>query len=270
MIELDGFETKVLADLREHITERASRRRRRRGIALVAAAAVAVVGSTALVGVFPRGSGPLGPQRADAATVLTQAAQAASRTPATSGAYWYSRSVTDRPISQTKTVHQDLETWQRSDGALWMRLQGEPLARNKEINEFTLCDKLVGYDVLTALPTEPAALGATLRKMMLHNDDGPVPPDDQSAFLADCAISLLGELPVSPAVRAATFRFLAVQPGVQNLGRAKDALGRSGTALRFGRDTVIVDQQTGLVLQINDEGQEPGITIAAHWTNQLG
>ncbi|MCW2756292.1 MAG: hypothetical protein JWO46_38, partial [Nocardioidaceae bacterium] len=268
--DLDSFETALLADLRETVTDRVSRRRRRRGITLAAAAVAAVVGATAVVGFFPSGSGPLAPQRAAAATVLTQAARAAADAPASSGTYWYTHSETDRPISRTKTVHQDLETWQRQDGASWWRLKGEELKRDKETSAFLLCDKLVGYDVLAALPTEPVALGAALRDAMEHNDDGPVPADAQSSFLTGCAISLLGLLPAPPAVRAATFRFLATQPGAQNLGPAKDARGRSGTELRFGKDTVVIDQRTGLVLQTNAGEGGPVVMVTARWTDQLG
>jgi hypothetical protein len=100
---------------------------------------------------------------------------------------------------------------------------------------------------LAALPSDPAAL----RKWLLARlDTAAEGPADYLLFVAGQA--LVTELPVRPAVRAATYRMLADLPGVRLFGAVLDQHGRAGTAvgyLRNGSETrLIVDGADGQAL----------------------
>ncbi|MDL4773014.1 CU044_5270 family protein [Actinomadura xylanilytica] len=90
----------------------------------------------------------------------------------------------------------------------------------------------------------------------------------------------LRNAPVQPKVRAGLMRALAAQPGIHEIGRATDPLGRAGVALasddravtnadEYGvpkaelgtyryRSVVIFDERTGAVLSSQDELTKPG------------
>ena len=75
-------------------------------------------------------------------------------------------------------------------------------------------------------------------------------PADYLLFVA--GQQLVGDLPVSPAVRAATYRMLADLPGVRLRGAVKDQRGRPGVAVDFLRNgsesRLIVDANDGRAL----------------------
>ena len=61
-------------------------------------------------------------------------------------------------------------------------------------------------------------------------------------------LGLLVETPASPALRAALYEVAASLPGVAVDSDYIDSLGRTGTALRLGEETLVIDPATGQLL----------------------
>jgi hypothetical protein len=119
-------------------------------------------------------------------------------------------------------------------------------------NNFLLGGNPVSLSELAALPTDPAALKTWLlnRLHQLGNQE----PDDYSLFWN--GKSLVMDLPVTPAVRAAAYRMMADLTGVTLLGEVTDQRGRSGMAVAYTHDgdggpvefRLIIDPDTGQAL----------------------
>jgi hypothetical protein len=111
---------------------------------------------------------------------------------------------------------------------------------------------------VAALPTDPAALQAWLEREILAGQrrDGRGMDRPMSAELFDQGMQIASHLPVSPALRSATFRMLAGLPGVRAVGQVRDPLGRTGYAVALpeksgGAGTeqrLILDLRTGATL----------------------
>jgi hypothetical protein len=110
---------------------------------------------------------------------------------------------------------------------------------------------------LLALVDRPQQLEARLRFAAAHPvprrldvPDAPAPglPTSEGGLVAamlgsgDGAIG--GSTPLPPALRAALYRILARQPGVKLLARITDHLGRVGTGVSLGPETMIFDPRT--------------------------
>ncbi|HEU5025791.1 MAG TPA: CU044_5270 family protein [Spirillospora sp.] len=305
---------RITAGMRE--PERAPRRAWRRpalwsGLGLAATAA-AVTGALTLTtsGTAPRapdpGHGAVRPMSAK--TVLLTAAEHAETAPST-GRYWHVRTLSSMPFhggprnggywGSRLTVG---ETWTLRDGRSWTgyreagvriapedeaawKRDGSPnkaasahgLFKAKGPGTFLVCDKEMSFKQVQALPADRAGLQSALKRAMLHNDDGPVPPGAQRMFVAGCLAGLLADVPVPPKVRAAAYRALAGTPGVTVTGRTTDERGRAGIGLavpdgRDGTSTMIIDPDSSLVLSTT-VGHGPGgksvtrIILQAGWTN---
>jgi hypothetical protein len=70
-------------------------------------------------------------------------------------------------------------------------------------------------------------------------------------------LGVLVETPASPALREALYDVAANIPGVAVNGDYTDSLGRTGTALRLGQETLVIDPASGQVLAWIDD--EPGV-----------
>jgi len=193
----------------------------------------------------------------NAASALQAAAERAESAPWGAGKYWYTKyrytmaQSHDGPISMGGTA----ATWTTRDGRRWYKPISPPgkIMKPRGRTSFSLCDKEVTYRQIQDLPTEPDALRSEVRRMMLNNDDGPVPPDHQDRFLTSCMIGLISTQPAPPKVRAAAFRSLAGLPQTEKLGTRRDSTGREGTALAItngkSRDELIIDIATSTVLE---------------------
>ena len=272
---LDRFETELLAELRAVVTTAAEQetsarppRWRRPAIAVGVVAA-----ATASVFLASSGVGPGSTPAASASEVLLTAARHAETAGApTDGTYWHVRTIEAWDDGKLKGTL-DGQTWQRKDGASWSADNGAAVSKRE--GGFTLCDKVVDFAALQALPTDPVALRDALEDAMMDNDDGPVPADAQESFVTSCTVALLS-MPVSPGVRGAAFRSLAALPDTENLGRATDREGRVGTELAFGdgdgRQNVIIDPDSGALLQFDyagTGGRTQGTVLEAGWTDEL-
>jgi hypothetical protein len=127
-----------------------------------------------------------------------------------------------------------------------------PLRGGAERERLLLAGQPVTDAELAALPTDPAALRAQLLAKLRAAEN----TENENYALFYAGRSLLADLPVSAAVRAATYRMLADVPGIDLLGRVTDQGGRSGLAVAYtrrndsgwGQIRLIVDPTTGTVL----------------------
>ena len=119
-------------------------------------------------------------------------------------------------------------------------------------NIFLLGGSPVSPAELATLPADPAALRAWL--LNRFHQRGNQEPDDYALFWN--AKSLVMDLPVTPAVRAAAYRMMADLSGVTLLGEVTDQRGRSGMAVAYTHDgdfgksefRLIIDPATGQAL----------------------
>ncbi|SPL88417.1 unnamed protein product [[Actinomadura] parvosata subsp. kistnae] len=136
------------------------------------------------------------------------------------------------------------------------------------------------------LPTDPKALENVLLGLegnwRAYSSKAEVEPiralrgQERVRALSDVVTILLSKAPAPPAVRAAAWRVLAAQPGVQAAGRATDPLGRTGSVISLPLETtvplglftapqqlgkyhrqLIVNPDTGILLAIVDRVASP-------------
>jgi hypothetical protein len=108
-------------------------------------------------------------------------------------------------------------------------------------------------DQLYALPTDPATLGPVLRS---HIKSGP----DGSGELYSLVGDLLRESPALPALREALYDVAASIPGVRLAGHYLGALGRTGTAVERGGETLVIDPGNGQLLADIDGNPNTGLS----------
>lgn len=96
---------------------------------------------------------------------------------------------------------------------------------------------------LYALPTEPVALAAALRRY----DTGQGQNPDQQLF--STVAELLGESPAAPPLRRALYRVAAAVPGVRAIGPVTDRAGRRGQGVSRDDEELVIDTATGQLLQ---------------------
>lgn len=146
-------------------------------------------------------------------------------------------------------------------------LQSAPGTRNVAITPtggFELAGKQLTYAEIQALPSDPDTLKAYLVKAD-QEARGTWQPDDPAAWRVELlfghARSLLADLPVSPQVRAATYRMLAGLPGLTVTENVRDAHGRAGAAISHtirndGGDSfelsLVIDPQSGALLAVEE------------------
>jgi hypothetical protein len=276
-----------VVDRRRHQLQKAMRgpvRRRRTGwlagglglTAAAATAAVVVASGTTAPTATP--NSPPAAGRLSGRQILLAAATTAERAPASSGTYWYVRTViTDgkdgKPLQW--------ETWTRRDGQTWFR--GEK-TQNKMFKEaipspFGLAGVKMSVEQIQKLPTDPAALRASLAKAVKHSDirtsAGRLTAGDQKVWVMDALTALVSQLPAPPKVRATAFRAIASLPNVKSLGPVKGGQGlliSSDTRLVVDPATARVNNSNFLVSADGGELRTPatgGASIVAEWTNVL-
>lgn len=114
-------------------------------------------------------------------------------------------------------------------------------------NGFTVGTKNLTYQQVLHFPTDPTAVLKFLAAAEPAGSDA-----------LDSSTSLLTQVPLLPAARAAVFRALAKIPGVRYLGPARDPLGRTGVAIAIDRTATeriltINGPRTGSVERIRSE-----------------
>ena len=129
-----------------------------------------------------------------------------------------------------------------------------------------------------------SALDAALRRMWNREPDkaGQFGTTSYSQYIFQWAGQLLTS-PAQPAIKAATYRLLAAQPGLVTVGTVTDPEGRSGAALSDGAgDFLIINQATAQAMaygtgtlrqgEVVTAGSVSGIAVyeSMGWTSQLG
>ncbi|MEZ0092216.1 hypothetical protein [Streptacidiphilus sp. EB129] len=207
-------------------------------MAAVAAGLVVATSTTAT----PTGTSTAAPQHtADngATAFLDGVAQVADAQPASAAPYWrvqYKNVKTgpsQRPLSSTATVYASRSGYMiESNGHVYKK--GSAAA-------WSVGGKLVGWDGLDRLPTDPATLVGMLEAGQ---------SDHSGAF--DQAGTILGGSPAGPQLRAGLFQALGRLPGVKVVGTVRDSIGRSGTEVIYpgawGAEALIIDPKTSTLL----------------------
>jgi len=188
------------------------------------------------------------PATLTAATVLDQAAHAAGSQPGWPNAqYWYTedqytcggRLYTDKDWLSRHGNGVVEKTGPKNGGSACSGgLFTAPIIGSNMFGPYT-------WSQLYTLPTNPAKL-----KPKLMAD---FPSPDQRTLFEDVEFLLVGT-PAPPAVLEALFKVEASIPGVKVMGYYTDSLGRTGTAIQLGRDTMVVDPASGVVLDETNSG----------------
>jgi len=242
------------APARQSANLRSPRPRRKIIVAGTAATAAAVA-----VAVVPRLSGqrpaPAHPAPAHstavtAAFVLREAANATKADPQQEGwphaAYWHAASI---EVRDGKTYHRDI--WIAHNGDAILEDSFLPLPPGPQPVQpagsglGTLGSKpgWLTWDELYALPTDPAKLGPLLTRDSVGLIDG-----SPARNLWSTITDLLVETPASPALREALYEVAASIPGIAVNEDYIDALGRTGTALTLGGQTLVINPASGQLL----------------------
>jgi hypothetical protein len=234
----------------------AQRSASQRGKIIVActAAAVAAVGVT----VVPRLAGqrpapghpsPVQSTAVTAAFVFREAAKATKASGAPQegwphAAYWRADSI---EVRDGKSYHRNIWISHNGDAVLEDGSLAPGLLRVSPAGSgFGYLGNKPGWltwDEIYALPTDPAKLALVLK----HASIGGVYAS-QAQNLWAIVLGLLVETPASPALREALYNVAANIPGVAVNGDYTDSLGRTGTALRLGEETLVIDPASGQLL----------------------
>lgn len=234
------------------------------------AAAVAI--AAALIGVPSPATRPASapgprshPSGVTVASVLDQAATALGSSSAPqagwpAGEYWH---IAQQWTCGGKTYTNDTWTDISGDGVSWTRgpqvqgcgtgyagpyrfaaTPGMPLSPGGM--------KLATWSQLEkTLPTSPDALWPVVRAEERRSFTAdPGAPRSGQAALFESIWNLLANYPVPPQLRKALYEVSARIPGVTVEGTSTDSAGRTGTALRIGTVTVVVDANTGQILSL--------------------
>jgi hypothetical protein len=133
----------------------------------------------------------------------------------------------------------------------------------KPVGEFGVTKQGLTWSELYTLPTDPARL----ERLLLAESGLTFSPDPTSRavwtgeedFFQDI-MGLLGGAPAPPALREALYEVAAKIPGVRVRGDYTDSLGRTGTALRLGIMTMVVNPGDGQLLdEIWRQGPAPTV-----------
>lgn len=284
-VPLGGPESAEATRLYQRITRDAGPSRRRVGtrhrIAIGAVAGAAAAGLVAGVTLAslpsPASPGQAGPHAA-ATPPLELAAAIAARQPAGqvpgAGQFLYSKVLLSGvPGSAIPAGTATVQAWLTGDGhgryaahvcaPGCSTLAGEiPGAKSHGGNTVTTPFAVWGFplvspDSVASLPDSPGALMPVLKEYATHE----LPSYPGELGIVETAGSFLATA-ASPPVRAALYRLVEQLPGVRNLGRVTDKLGRSGSAVGFTsqglEEELIYDPATSAVLETETVVAAPG------------
>jgi hypothetical protein len=226
--------------------------------AAVAAVAVTVVPRLSSQRPAPGHPSPAQSTAVTAAVVFREAANAAKAADAQqegwpNAAYWHAASI---EVRAGKTYHRDIWIAHNGDAVLEDGSVAPGLQRISPAGSgFGYLGTKPGWltwGEIYALPTDPAKLGPLLTRYSRGLADGSLAKNLWSTVLG-----LLVETPASPALREALYNVAASIPGVAVNSAYTDSLGRTGTALALGDQTLVIDPANGQLLAWIDA--EPGV-----------
>lgn len=243
----------------------------RRRMLLAAGGAAAAAAGVAFLPKDGPGAGPGGGSGArppatarTAPTFLRQVAFVAAGGSATAAPYWRVESasefhmpevrrrpdVTPKPgvatVAPGEVIRSHRVAWLSRDGLTERSDSGEVswLPSGGPMS-WSVAGKDITWDDLPGLPTTPAAL----KDRLVGGDPRPA----VWAALFNGIDALLSRAPSSPDLRAALYEVLAGIPGIRLRGPAKDAVGRTGTAVELDGDDrrgrLVIAPKTALLLE---------------------
>ena len=219
------------------------RKRRVRRISLTAL--VGAAAALAVVAIPVLSTGERSPiSTASAAEVLFSAGQAAAEQQgdARDAAYWHTAYTYSG--AQAGLESGRVETWAgRQEWSVIVNTSEgstEPF-----LSDHALFGPRITWDELFALPTDPVALEDELRRHSQPDDPGSV-SDTQ---IWGAVLDLLAGSPATPALRQALFEVAAQLPDTTVGGEATDSTGRPGFLVIRNDERLIVDLETGLLLE---------------------
>jgi hypothetical protein len=223
------------------------------------------------------------PENAGAATVLRDAArklEAAPATPLGAGQYWYveqrghtlaegANSGSASHAALTTMVHklwigrdgsgrivrtdQDPQWVTPADHERWVAA-GSPSLTGSGIDEqeapgrlsFSFGSRVLTYDELRALPTDPAVLAPMVEAAAIGNSWS------AAWQQLDLIAELLRGAPLAPAQSAALYEVASTLPGIELVGPSSDSMGRPGVGVAVTsngfREELVLDSGTGQLL----------------------
>jgi hypothetical protein len=216
--------------------------------AAVAAVAVTVVPRLSSQRPAPGHPSPAQSTAVTAAVVFREAAKAAKAANARQegwphAAYWQADSI---EVRAGKTYHRDI--WISHNGDAVLEDGGVAPPGLQRISPAGsgfgyLGNKWLTWGEIYALPTDPAKLASVLTRDSMGGGQA-----SRAQDLWATVLGLLVETPASPALREALYDVAANIPGVGVNGDYTDSLGRTGTALRLGEETLVIDPANGQLL----------------------
>jgi hypothetical protein len=277
----------------------AARRPRRlpKRLAYLTAALAAVAVAAVVVG-----TGVLGHSKTPVASgqqILLAAATTVENTPEGTGAYWYVNVVS---IGSRNGESWQEETWTGRDGRTWSRSTWQnPAAASatpsafpntaadgkvvevRPPNPLRLGGAKVTIEQLQALPTDPAALQASISELVRDSDirtsAGKLTDAEREQGVFEGLVSLVSQLPAPPKIRGAALRAIAAYPNVTSLGAVD---GGQGLLVSFypGEPParLVIDPTTGQLRRTNVLVMTYGGTmtsdggvfaVTAEWTDAL-
>ena len=147
-------------------------------------------------------------------------------------------------------------------------------------SDFAIGGTPLTYAQIRALPTDPDKLEAYLIKLDdAAGRDGTWTPDQIAKWRVEMLFSeawtLLSQLPVPPAVRAATYRMLADLPGLTVTGNVRDAKGRPGAGISYAyrnedgssvETRLVIDPDSGSLLA-NEQKSDASLLLDARFSD---
>ncbi|GHS88278.1 hypothetical protein AGMMS50218_11870 [Actinomycetota bacterium] len=252
-----------LASVRRASAMRAIRLRRGRRIG--AAALIGVAASVALLVLPILSVGGRPPQSiASAEEILTQAGLTAGEQPAmaTTAPYWHS--VYEYIDTEAGITAGRYEEWSgHTAPSIFLDTARDDAP---QMLPPAIYGPGVDWDELLALPTDPTALDAALRRYSAPDD--PASVADQTMW--GNIVEFLTASPASPQLRQALWLVAAHLPDTVLGDHVADSTGREGVAVSYGREQIIVDTTTGRILEraFTDDADRQTVTWRATYIEQ--
>ncbi|MCL2849164.1 MAG: hypothetical protein FWE61_03835 [Micrococcales bacterium] len=241
-------------------TGRRHRRAQIGGLATVAAVtvialAVAVGASGGRSGTSPADGPPtaappvVGHARAAMAAAAPDPAGALDESAWVGAPYWYVKKRVHTPDTPDSLGPQVVETWMAQHGTSLRIVDGDPATAFGQGPGGWVLDDYdpttgAAWDVLFALPTDPVALEAELRRAVVAAQERPGSVDDMVWGLVT---DIYPETPASSALRAALWQVAERLEGTTVTPGVVDSEGRTGTAISR---PFVLESSTSLVMTL--------------------
>jgi hypothetical protein len=219
--------------------------------------------------------------------LLANAADAAANTPAGTGDWAYTSSVSVTDHTGTRTLR--MQIWEKTDGTDSL-IREDRDGKVEEIRTGDTSDMFPSpslrhptYRYLATLPTDPTALRNEIYTQA-QNEIRKMEPTGQQLYTVDqWAFQLIGQLvriAAPPALKAALYRVAATIPDVEYVNDTTDAAGRHGIGVAHSvnnggdRTILIFDRTTfqvmGSAVKVHDGSTQSHAVLATGLVDNVG